>query len=473
MLQALDGDGDPLARAVMLAAVHPWHVDADHERIERCAAHADVFTGRFRSLLADVRSYISEADEDAAAALLRAEGKIAAADLLDELAADGGRMSDAVFADTFSRLAAKRDAERLYDIAIDLDHGDVTPADAWRRIDDIRRDANASGDPGDIAELFTPALFNDPLDEPPAEEPRWWWAGRLVEGYTVCSGRWKSCKTWLALALSQHIAIGESLFGLAVRQGNPAWLQLDMPTAAFLRYARLLRQGMKLSERSMPFWSSNRIDLARADHQDALVEQIERLKIDILFVDSGRAASTVKENESDEVSRLVRGLFCGRLRDELGCSVVLITHAAKGSTGGTRGSGDWDAAADSLLRVERGEKSERIGVKTTGRHAPAEFAFGLEDLSAFGGGVSLFDASGRADVTPESIERLREAVEEAGHDGISPRQLRSRVRVRHADLSAVISEAVRLGFVRLVESASGGQKVVPGTSAENGGINES
>jgi len=297
------------------------------------------------------------------------------------------------------------------------------------------------------SDLFVPRWFNDPDREPVIVPPGWWVEDLLAPGYVTASGSWKTGKSWLLLALSMAIATGTRIFGKGARQGNVAWLQLDMPDYDFIRYARLLREGMKLPVHAMPFLSSNRIDLKQRPHQQGLVSTLKDLGTEILIIDSGRAASSVRENESDEVAALVRGFFCGQLRDELGISTALIAHGAKSGDGGTRGSGDFDAAADSCLAFTKPKDGEKVTVKGRGRHRPLEFSFIIEDLEQFNGGVSLIDMTGQIEVTDDDIEALMEAVPTNG-DAVTITGLRKKVKGSNAKVTAIVDEAERRELVR-------------------------
>jgi hypothetical protein len=236
-------------------------------------------------------------------------------------------------------------------------------------------------------DLFKVEITNNPEKEPKIEPPPCWIEGLLYPGYSTVSGPWKGGKTWLTLGASIAIAAGVPFLGRPTKQGRPAWLQLDMPTWSFVDYCRLLRAGMSLPIVDVPFFGDGRIDLKLPEHQRRLAQALENLQTEILFIDSGRAASSVEENNSDEVLTVTRKFICAQVRDRLGISVVLINHAAKGIQGGSRGSGEWDAAADSCLKLSKDE--DTITLKGSGRHPPVEMVFTIDDLTKNGGGVAI------------------------------------------------------------------------------------
>ena len=105
-------------------------------------------------------------------------------------------------------------------------------AEATAKLAEIETTAASEQD-----DIFEPEFFNDPDVEPDIPLPEWWCDDLLAPGYVTASGKWKSGKTWLMLAIAQHVALGRAFLGRKIREGNPAWLQLDMPRDLFFEYA--------------------------------------------------------------------------------------------------------------------------------------------------------------------------------------------------------------------------------------------
>ncbi len=373
----------------------------------------------------------------------------AEADLLEHLLREPRVISPTVWRELWERAAVPHIGAELAALANEMASGGILSADALLRIDGVRERLSSAAPQED---LFEVAIANDPEREPKIELPEPWVEDLLMPGYTTVSGPWKSGKTWLCLAASICIASGREFLGRATKKGSPAWLQLDMPSWSFIEYCRLLRLGMRLPEVGIPFFGNGRIDLKRPDHQAALVKKLEALRVDILFIDSGRAASTVKENESDEVAGLVRKLFCAELRDRRGCSVVLITHAAKGANGGTRGSGEFDAAADSCLSFARAEEGEPIQVTGRGRHPPVKFAFTIEDQTDNGLGVVLREADTTEKAAPKKGNKTAQRVEDflrsapAG-EWLSLRKVHEKAKGRYGAVRVAVRDLWGKGLV--------------------------
>ncbi len=381
-----------LTLEILKAAVTAWNLGDPLLLDEAIAKRSLLVLGAAGSRLLDVLAACRGEGlgiNDVSTRLAVDPERTAEANLLDQLMRDGQLLSPTTWRELWERATVPHIGAELAALASEMASGGILSADAIFHLDGVRERLSSAAPQEDI---FDVAIANDPEREPKIILPEPWIEDLLMPGYTTVSGPWKSGKTWLMLAASIAIASGRDLFGRKVKKGKPAWLQLDMPTWSFLDYCKMLRLGMDLPEVGIPFFSDGRIDLKRPDHQAALSKKIADLGIEILFIDSGRAASTVKENESDEVAGLVRKLFCAELRDRLGCSVVLITHAAKGANGGTRGSGEFDAAADSCLSFTRGEEGDPIQVTGRGRHPGIKFAFEIEDLTEHGLGVALREA---------------------------------------------------------------------------------
>ena len=402
----LSGAG-PASVEIMKAAIHKWDLERDPSWLDlaldqRFLLHSQQDDREILDAVAGARGRIETFGDLQADLIAHGRG-----DLVDHLLnrySQGGVVTSGTWGWLWEQVRRPRAGSILKAMARQLEEGQLT-------IEGMRQNLNAEldglGPPTSDEDIFKVRIANDPGREPALDSPPAWVEGILYSGITNISGLWKSGKTWWALTLTQSIVSGMPFLGRQVRKGTAVWIQIDMPSLTFINYCRLLRMGMGYPESAIPFLYDGRLDLKRPDHQRKLAKKVSELKAEILFIDSGRAASTVKENDSDEVVAITRRFLCAELRDRQGIDVVLITHATKGASGGTRGSGEWDAAADSVLSFSKGE-DEVVLVKGRGRHPPFEFAFAIDDLGQGEGGVALRELNPEEERIAARARKVRE-----------------------------------------------------------------
>lgn len=324
--------------------------------------------------------------------------------------------------------------------------------------------------------------FGDPAREPDLTSPPSWVDGLLYHGLTVGVGLWKrSSKTRFFLAMSFAIANGLPFLGRRTRQGRVLWLQRDMPVAQFIQFSRKLREGANVPANAIPFVASP-LDLLRPDDQARLAALVKDLGAEVVLLDSVRGLSpSLEENASDSVAQLVRGFLIDTLRDRLGCSVVLIAHPGKSSST-IRGSGDFEASADSILKfkpVVRADRAVAVEIFGEGRHAPIELAFTIDDLTTYGGGwlVREVDADELADLKDggagEGPEARILAFLEANPGRHSQAKIASGARVRKGDVANALVNLLGRGDADYVDGPRGAKlwgstgsrsEPVPGTA---------
>jgi hypothetical protein len=393
-----------ITTAVLEVAVHAFS-NGDPKPIDEVLSRR-----KFLTLTAKDRALLTEIDavrqEGGGLDLLRPRLLANHIDLLERLEkieTDNLGLSPAWWMTQWDLLQRPFLSQELSALAGDLGRGETDVEAARQRIEQTFKVYQANGSIQE--ETFMTQVSNDPTVEPVAAPPMAWIDGLLFPGYVNLSGTWKSGKTWFCLVASICIQAGIPFLGRNVRKGKVAWIQIDMPVWSFLNYCRQLRAGMGLPEIGIPFMSDGRIDLKLPEHQRQLAAKLKELGTEILFIDSGRGVSTVKENDSDEVAGITRSFLCAELRDRLGITVVLITHAAKGGTG-SRGSGEWDAACDSTMVFTKTDPdSDTTTVSCRGRHFPATFTFEIDDLGADGGdGVALREVEARKPGRPPTTD---------------------------------------------------------------------
>lgn len=222
--------------------------------------------------------------------------------------------------------------------------------------------------------------------DPRVEKPPAFIDGLAFQGYTIASGPPKlSKKTWFFIAESLSIHTGIPFLGRSVNQAKCAWIQLDMAEWDFQDYCDRIARGMRIPESRMPYLFCSALDLKNSEQWRPIGQRLKELETQILYIDSCRAVSNVDENDSAEVKKIVRGFFCGYLRNETEISTVLIAHTPKGAAG-ARGSGEWTGGADCDLRFQPPEdgKTGPIKIVGIGRHADLEINFEFEDFGLDG-----------------------------------------------------------------------------------------
>ncbi len=235
--------------------------------------------------------------------------------------------------------------------------------------------------------------IGDPEREPTItlEEPLI--EGLLLPGYTVAFGKWKRAKkTTFFLGMAFALQAGIPFLGRKTRKTRCLWIQRDMPISLFVKYGRKIRGGLGLGPTPIPF-VGDPVNFAKPEDQVAFLAFLDALpddkKPEIIFIDSSRAVTRTKENDSDEVSAFTRGFLCDELRDRRKLSVVLVGHPGKHQDS-MRGAGEWEAGADTVFAMtpypaDRSKKWQYTQILGEGRHEPIELTFTIEDFSNSGG----------------------------------------------------------------------------------------
>ncbi len=203
----------------------------------------------------------------------------------------------------------------------------------------------------------------------------------LYPGLTFVSGKWKECfKTTITTALIQHVAQGLSFLGRTTRQMRCGFVQLDTPFAQFCKIAADLRTGMNTPVYTISGWRAS-LDLTRPGDRMKLSKWVQNEKIELLAIDSLSSVFRGNENHADEVKPVLRGFFIEVLRDSLGSSLIILAHPNRAGTSTTRGSGDWEAAADSNWRLTakvHDDITESVTISVSGRHPPQKLTVALD-----------------------------------------------------------------------------------------------
>lgn len=302
---------------------------------------------------------------------LREHGRDDVALELEELAGSRGSTNPETFRRYFERLRRPHVAEALRKLVEKLSDNGTSLGMAQAQIAEIFKWERAIQEPAG-PEDGGAIMWNDPDTDPDEKLPEPIVKDLLYPGLTFVSGLWKECmKTTIITALIQHVAQGLPFLGRTVRQRRCAFVQLDTPIPRFLATARELRAGMSTHPYGI-LGMRGRLDLTQTADQERLFAWCEEERIELLAIDALSSVFPANENDAELVKPVVRGFLLGRLRDTLGIDVVMLAHPNRSGTSRTRGSGEWEAAADSLWTLtakKRGDLTETVTISITGRHA--------------------------------------------------------------------------------------------------------
>jgi hypothetical protein len=219
------------------------------------------------------------------------------------------------------------------------------------------------------------------------EDPGWLNEGRIPRGATAqLFGESGTFKSFVALDLACHIALGMDWHGKRVAQGNVVYIcaeglqGMKHRVAAWKKYhgvegklgVYFLRHGIELKHGS-------------TDLKELLAEMKERvIPAPVLIVIDTLARNLVgNENAAEDMSTYVKG--CDLLREATGATVLSIHHSGYGETERARGSSSNRCAMDTDIQCVR--DGNRVTLRNRKQKDAAEFA----DISfeAFSVGKSL------------------------------------------------------------------------------------
>jgi hypothetical protein len=232
-----------------------------------------------------------------------------------------------------------------------------------------------------------------------------------------------------------------------------------------------LSHGVALGdlESRLSFWFRPPLRLSDPRAMAELTEQAERLRLDLLIVDSWSYVSTGNSNDSDAVMPQLQALAGLRERiPEL--ALVLVHHARKAGPGQDpnaerltdtiRNSSSFAAWYDAGIVLARADENAPVKVRTELRDlpAPAPFAFTVEDQVPAGPDTGPYPAGwlrlAASDVPPAVLEqraagaRFAEDVTRILRDnpGCSKRFLREKIKGDERAIAAAFDQLCEAGL---------------------------
>jgi len=203
------------------------------------------------------------------------------------------------------------------------------------------------------------------LERAEFREPEWIIPDFIAERSLVqFTGKEKSFKSFLALDVALGLASGTETFGYAPQPRPVVYVAGENAHSTMLKHIPAWRLS-RLLEKEIPFYIVKAIPRAQVGEETAeLLEQIKLKSIQpaLVILDTAtRALRGLDENSAKDM-----GLFsamCEHIQNELNCTVLTIRHMGKDNSRGGRGSNVIDGDFDTIIDIERHEKTLLVQAK--------------------------------------------------------------------------------------------------------------
>jgi len=212
-----------------------------------------------------------------------------------------------------------------------------------------------------------------------AKQPPYLVKGLLTAGTTsVLFGEPKTRKSFIALDLAAHIALGWEWCGHKVLQGAvvyivaEGWHNINNRVEAFFRQHDQTRGGVPLYiMQPVKFGGDGKDDV------EATVAAIKERGIEpvMIVLDTLNRTMIGDENSTKEMSQFIRRVDA--IRDKTKAHILIIHHTGKNPERGARGSSALKGAVDTEALVERQEDLSVLSVQVQ-RDLPEDFRQSFE-----------------------------------------------------------------------------------------------
>lgn len=196
---------------------------------------------------------------------------------------------------------------------------------------------------------------------------RWLIAGIWPKGLTLLEADRKVGKTWLASDVVLAVTEGMKLAGVfpSLVYGKGVYYSREDPPPGLKGRIRkvALARGLTKFEHLHIATMCHSLRLDSKEGQAGIVKAIEKLRPQILCFDTVRKFYSGDENSSTDVAKVTT--FLTKLVHIYDMSIILNHHLTK-STGRGRGSGEWEAAADAIIKLTPVEEPGHISFLVTG-----------------------------------------------------------------------------------------------------------
>lgn len=174
-------------------------------------------------------------------------------------------------------------------------------------------------------------------------------------------------KTFVALGIGFHVALGIDWHGRAVVPGGVVYVYAEGPSGAEQRVDALIRYyeylGFTIDRANLPLWFlPGSVSMNDPAAVAALAAAIKQLPAPVVLVIVDTLNRNLEGKEDDQgMGDFVRG--CSRLQAELGATVMPVHHTPLGDSDRARGHSSFDGALDTRLMVTRDD--DRVTVECT------------------------------------------------------------------------------------------------------------
>lgn len=218
--------------------------------------------------------------------------------------------------------------------------------------------------------------------------PTQWLVKNLFElaTFALFYGDAGSCKTWVALSIAVHVAAGAAWFGNEVASGAVFVVAGEGNRGLRRRLAGFIKHhefdvGMPLfvSEGAAAFTENESVADVITSVQRLVVETEQRPVL--VIVDTlARNFGAADENSSKDMGAFVKG--CDWVRNEFGCTVLVLHHVGHADKTRARGSTTLRGALDVEYRISRDDAGtvDLTCTKAKDIEAPASRRFVLNGI---------------------------------------------------------------------------------------------
>lgn len=205
------------------------------------------------------------------------------------------------------------------------------------------------------------------------------------ESFVVVFGESNSGKTFFAIDLSLHVALGKSFFERDVQGGPVLYVAAEGGRRIKDRFVAV-RKAHRLENEEVPLilarGTINLLD-PKADVK-LLIDQIKNTKnkfgsdMALVVVDTlNRAFAGGDENQSEDMGSFIRNI--DTIRAETKAAVLVVHHSGKGKDRGARGHSSLRAAVDTEIEViakQSGAKYKQEKIKIAQTKKQRDYDFG-------------------------------------------------------------------------------------------------
>ena len=241
--------------------------------------------------------------------------------------------------------------------------------------------------------------------------PQAWLIESYIPEHSVCTlyGESGSYKSFVALDMCLSIATGKKWGQQEAQSGKIVYIAGEGASGVQKRLLGWLsRNNTSPEDISDTFFFLDRaVDPASAHSRERLIENISQIagSVDLIVFDTLARCMTGDENSQRDMNAFIAGV--DEIKDQLGCSILLVHHTGYSSSERERGSSVLRAAVDTSIMLKRGSADFTAELtvqkqKDDGRAEKLLLKGAIEDL---GDGVTtlVFDKS----IATQSLSKRR------------------------------------------------------------------